>query len=114
MPYPRINRLNVLDLHGRIDSQRAERADQQQPRRDEERQLVASGPLDEHAEHDRRDHAGDAEAGVHHPAGGARIPSGDVERQRPEHGVGQLEKEERRREQIDGAERAAGDDRRQR
>src|SRR6185503_9982113 len=103
----RISKRKSLNVQGRIDSQRAKRTDQQQRRRDEQRQLVAAGPLDEYAEDNGRNHTGDAEAGVHHAARGAREWSGDIERQRPQHRIGQLEKEKRGREQTDGADGAA-------
>src|SRR5262245_10752020 len=41
--------------------------------------------LDEDAEDDWRNHAGDAEAGIHDPAGRARIGPSDVQGQRPQH-----------------------------
>ena len=66
--------------------------------------------LDEDAEDDRRNHAGDAEAGIHDPAGRARIGPSDVQGQRPQHRVGQLKEEERGGKETHGGKRALGDD----
>lgn len=80
-----------IDRLQRVDEQCRHHAHCKQARRDSERHVVAARRFDQVTEHDRRHHARYAEARVHHAASGARVFSRDIERQRPEHGIGDLQ-----------------------
>ena len=69
--------------------------------------------LNQKAKRDRRDHPGDAEAGVHHACSGPRKAARDIDGQRPEHGISELETEKRQREIHHGGRWTNSDNRRQ-